>query len=98
MNLIAWKLQSGYQIESVLRRRCRAAGCDLLSALSDDAMEQPVRFGHRHQRRRLGAAAGLSENCDVVWIAAKLSDVVAHPLQREHKVEHAGVAGIGKLS
>ena len=32
---------------------------------------------------------------DAAGIAAELGDVVAHPAQREHEVEHAGVARVG---
>ena len=34
---------------------------------------------------------------DVARVAAEARDVVAHPAQREHEVEHAGVAGVGEL-
>ena len=62
-------------------------------ALDDGAMEESLRLRHAEQRRDLPAAARLAEDGDVPGIAAECADVVAHPLERLHEVEHAGVAG-----
>ena len=56
-----------------------------------------MRFGHRHQRGALRAAARLPEDRDAARVAAELLDVVAHPAQREDEVEDADVAGVGEL-
>ena len=56
-------------------------------------------FGRRHaeQRADFAAAAGLAEDHHGVRVAAELFDVVAHPLQRVHDVEHADIAGLCEL-
>src|SRR5262249_46805585 len=56
--------------------------------------KETVRLRARHQRCDLRAAARLPEQHHVRWIAAEPFDVVAHPFEREHEVEHAGVTGV----
>lgn len=56
------------------------------AALRDRAMEESARGRHRHQRRRLTAAAGLAEDRDAVGIAAEALDVVAHPRERRDEI------------
>ena len=70
-----------------------AAHAQVRRALHGRAVEQPLRRGHRHQRADLRAAARLPEDHHVARVATEPRDVVAHPLEREHDVEHAGVAG-----
>ena len=60
-------------------------------------MEQTFGRGHGHQRSDLRAAAGLAKDHHLVRIAAKLADVVAHPLQRQHQVKLPGVTRVGEL-
>src|SRR5262245_57234570 len=51
------------------------------AALRDRAMEQAARGRHRHDRRRLTAAARLTEDRDAIGIATEIRDVVLDPLQ-----------------
>jgi hypothetical protein len=60
-------------------------------------MKQPLRARHRHQRRDLPSTARLAEDRHEVRIAAEAVDVVAHPLQRQDDVQHAGGAGEREL-
>ena len=59
---------------------------------------KPLAPRHREQRADFPAAAGLSEDGDVVRIAAEIGDVVAHPLQRGDDVQHPGIARVGVIS
>ena len=58
--------------------------------------KSPLAVRHRQQRAHLSAAAGLAEDRDVARIAAEARGVLAHPLQRQHQVEQAGIAGLGE--
>jgi hypothetical protein len=55
-----------------------------------------VRALHSHERRDLRASTRLAKDSDAAWVTAELCDVVAHPLKGEHKVQHAGVSGVGE--
>ena len=70
---------------------------DRRSTLYRGSVEQAARFGHREQRADFAAAAGLAEDHHATGIAAEALDVVAHPAQRLHDVEHADVAGVREL-
>ena len=65
---------------------------DLLAAHGHDAMEQAGSRGSGHQRRALGSAARLAEDEHARWIAAKLGDIFAHPLERQHQVKLSRIA------
>ena len=67
------------------------------TALDRCSMEEPLRGRHRKQCRNLPATARLAKHHHVARVAAKLCDVVAHPFERKDDVEHAGVAGAGKV-
>jgi hypothetical protein len=66
------------------------------AALNDRLVEESHGARHRQQRARLSAAAGLAEDRDVARIAAEALGVLAHPLQRRHQIEKAGIAGLGE--
>ena len=70
----------------------RVADVQQRSALDDRLVEETLGGRHGHQGRDFCAPAGLAENRDVAWIAAEGCDVVAHPLERRHQVQLAGVA------
>ncbi len=70
---------------------------DRRAALDDRAVEQALRGRHREQRRDLAPAAGLSEYGHAARVAAEARDVRAHPAQRVHDVEHAGVARLREI-
>jgi hypothetical protein len=65
-------------------------------ALHDGAVEEALRRRHRHQDGHLGAATRLAEDRHLACVTTEVADVVAHPLQRRHQVEHAGVASVGE--
>ena len=51
--------------------------------------------GHSHQGRTFGATPRLAKDSDASRVATELLDVVLHPIECEHEVEHANVAGVG---
>ncbi len=65
-------------------------------ALHDGFVKQSVRRRKCHQGCNLGGAPRLAEDGHVVGIATESGDIVTDPPQREHHVQHAGIAGIGK--
>ena len=73
-----------------------AAG-ELLATHGPDPVKKTVRGSHGHKRCAFCAAAGLTENRDAAGIAAEISDVVAHPFEREDEIELANVAGVGEF-
>ena len=94
----------GVQLQALRGRPARArshcSGPDAVSCwplIVAARWNRPARRRHRHQRGDLRAAAGLAEHHDVARVAAELGDVVAHPAQRQHQVEHAGVAGVREI-
>ena len=60
-------------------------------------MEQSLGRRHRGEDADFGAAARLPHNGDVPWIAAKVGDVVANPLESSHNIQHAHVPGRGEV-
>ena len=66
-------------------------------AFDDRFVEETFRGRHRQQRAHFATAAGLTEDRHVPGIASEGRDVVAHPLQRRHDVEHADVCRIHEL-
>ena len=64
-------------------------------ALDDRLVEQAVGAGHGLQHGDLGPATALAEDGDIGRVAAEGRDVVAHPFQHQHDVQHAGLAGGG---
>src|SRR5688500_9964622 len=67
-------------------------GRDLLATHRPGAMKQSSGCRHRHQRRDLRTATGLTEHRDVLRIAAELLRVIAHPGQCLHEIENSHVA------
>ncbi len=65
--------------------------------MHDGFVEQAFCGRHAEQVADFAAAAGFAKDRDVVWIAAERSDVVAHPLECKHQIEHAGIAGVCQL-
>src|SRR5581483_11464004 len=53
---------------------------------------EAARRRHRHQHAYLRAAARLAEDGDVGGIASERRDIVAHPFERRHDIEHPGDA------
>lgn len=81
-------------------RRVALPGPDAVTSLpahGGGPMEEASGRGGGHQGGDLGAAAGLTEDHHLVWIAAETGDVVPHPLQRQDKVELSGVAAVGQF-
>src|SRR5439155_27237922 len=72
-----------------LRRACLRCSPERRAALRDGAMEQTFRSGHGHQRTDFATAAGLSEDRDIAWIAAKGSDVLLDPGEGRNDVLHS---------
>ena len=60
-------------------------------------MKQALGRRHCQQRAYFSRTARLAEDRDIVWIASEVGDIVAHPFQGCHHVQHAYVAGIGEL-
>ena len=60
-------------------------------------MEQALGRRHRQEAAHFGPAARFAEDHDRVRVAAEVGDVVAHPLQGLHDVEHADVAGVSEF-
>ena len=81
-------------VGTTTRRRADAA-----TALYDHIPHHALRKGRRHQVLHAGGSCTLSENGDVVGVAAKLRDVLAHPFQGCHLVVGAVVArrAVGRL-
>jgi hypothetical protein len=59
-------------------------------------MEEACGCRHRHQGRALGSSAGLTEDENARRVAAEVGDVVPDPLEGEHEIELACVAGVAK--
>ena len=57
-------------------------------------MEQTLSLRHAQQRAHLASPARLTEDGDIRGVAAKLTDILLHPLQGLHHIEHAHIAGI----
>ena len=87
----ALRLQLLQHLSGQRGRSFRTREVQLRAALHDRLVKQSFRRGHRHQRADLRATARLAEDRHVRGIAAEASDVVAHPLQRGHDVEHADI-------
>ena len=58
----------------------------------DGLVEESFGLGHAHQRAHLAATARLTEDSHIIGVAAKVSDIVAHPLEGLHRVEHTHIA------
>ena len=61
------------------------------AAHDDGFVEQTTGGGHAEQGAHLTAAARLTEDGDIRWVAAKLADIVTHPPQRGYHIEHSHV-------
>ena len=61
------------------------------TALHDSLVEQSFGRRHRQQGTDFSAAAGLAEDRHISGISSKVGDVVADPLQRSDKIEHAQI-------
>ena len=92
------RLQAGFFQDSLaqLRAITAADGARDVAAQSHCLVQQPLRLGHRYERADLGTAARLSHNGHIAGVAAKLFNVVVHPLQACHQVEDAHIARLGK--
>jgi hypothetical protein len=77
-----------------LRGALTLGEADAGAALHDRLVKQAFCLRHGEQGADLSAAARLTEDRDIAGIAADARRVVAHPLQRQHQVEHADVAGL----
>ena len=64
------------------------------TAHDDGFVEQSLGLRHAKQRAHLATPARFTEDGDIRGVAAKLTDVLLHPLQGLHHVEHAHIAGI----
>ena len=61
------------------------------------SVEKAVSCRHLKQCADLSAAAGLSEDGNIVRVASKLCNIIADPFQRRYDVCHADIAGICKF-
>ncbi len=66
------------------------------AALGHGPVEQAPRRRHAHQAGDLSGPAGLAEDGDIPGIAAERGDVVPHPFQRRHAVQHADIGHAGE--
>src|SRR4029453_8560858 len=69
-----------------------AAGREECSALADRLLKQSLRERRRHQRTPRQRSPRLTEDSDVLRIAAERRDVLLTPPQRGNLIEHAVVA------
>src|SRR5690606_9487860 len=87
-------------LEHVARHSRRELAVDAArvpTALDHAAMEEPTRRRHPGEHADLASAPGLAEQRDVPRVTAERLDVVAHPLEGEHDVQHPGVTRPGEL-
>ena len=61
------------------------------AALHDGPMEETLCARRRQERQHTSGAGGLTEDGDVVRVAAECGDVVAHPVQGCDLVDDSGV-------
>ncbi len=61
------------------------------AALNNRLVEQAIRGRHAHQSGDLGASARLAEDRHIPRVAPEGGDIVPHPLQRRHQIEHPDV-------
>ena len=64
------------------------------TAHDDGLMEESLGLRHAKQRAYLASPTRLTEDGDIRGVATKLTDVLLHPLQGLHYVEHAHITGI----
>ena len=96
LHLVRLEVQGRHHVARGLVSGFARDGPDRRSAFRDGAVKEALGGRHGHQRADLHAAAGLPKDGDVAGIAAHVADVVAHPFEREHEIEHAGVARFGE--
>jgi len=91
--LATLEAEARHQRFGVLRRRGRRHARDRRPALCDRPVEQALCGRHAEQRAHFACAAGLTEDRDVLRIAAEAVDVVADPREARDDVLLSGVAG-----
>ena len=62
------------------------------AAHDDSLVEESAGLGHAHQGAYLATTTRLAEDSHVLGVTTKLGNVVAHPLQGLHYIEHADIA------
>ncbi len=70
--------------------QCRAA-------LYGRFVKKSLRGRHGHERANLASASGLPEDRHVGGVAAEIRNIVPHPFERSHQVEHSRIGRVREL-
>ena len=89
--------RAGSDHESLRRFRCRFRifAFERGTAHDDCAVITSLSGWHSGQEADFATASGLPENRDAIRVAAEILDIGLHPVEGEHDIAHADIAGFG---